>query len=276
MPDRVRSGLAVAAAAVVTLLLSPGLSTQAVWSAGATVPGTPLSTGVLDVRVEGVDSVTGLNALDRLGLVPGDTVSTVVTVANAGTVPLSYSLTSSGTDADGLHLAGALEAGWAAVNGTTCGAPLPGVPRSLAPGATERICLRVALPAGASPRVAGGATDLAFTVHSAVGGWTDSVPITGTNLSAVTLTAPSISCGGFGLGSLTVSWGPVPGATAYRIHYGLTGDQVATVSADVRSRMFSGVIGLISVEAVFGSDKWVSPPSASLSYAAVTGLGRCS
>jgi hypothetical protein len=285
---------AVAGLATATVLAGSGV-TAAGWSDVATIPGTSMRSGLLDLRVDGQDAVADYAPLDLSLLVPGRTTAAVLSVANGGNVNLSYTLATSGTDPDGAHLLGALAlkvtaatTTTPAASGATCagtalpgstgsaGGPLVSTPRTLAPGSSELLCVQVLLPSSAPASVAGAVTDLTITADAVLGGWSDSVAVAGSRLATAALTAPTISCGLAALLEITVSWTAVPGATAYRIHSGLLGGTLTTVSADTLSATFVATSGVVSVEAVLGSSTWVSPPSTSLVYSAVSGLGSCS
>jgi hypothetical protein len=284
MPER-RAGrapvIAVAVALLVTLVLVGGRATSARWSDSVTVPGTRLHSGLLDLRIDGQDDIADLGALDLGNLVPGTSTAGVVTVENAGDADLSYRVTSGGAGAAPLLAALSMtvttaSAVTSAATGPVCGGSAVTGSRTLAAGGAERLCVEVALPADAPASAAGRSAALDLTVDATAGGWTDSATVEGIDLSTVDLTAPELACTATGLGFVTVGWTAVPGATAYRLHSGMLGDVLTTLSAGVLSRTFMGVSGEVSVEAVFGSDTWVSPPSPSRTYAAVTGLGTCS
>jgi hypothetical protein len=102
--------------------------------------------------------------------------------------------------------------------------------------------------------------------------WSDDSTFAGTSLRTVKIVAPDVKCGRTLLGSLTVGWDAVPGATSYVIHYGPTGGLEQTVGPDTLTRTFVGGTGLVSVQAVFGSPTWVSDPSDPLAYSALVGL----
>jgi hypothetical protein len=233
----------LAAAGAAALLLTVSGTTEARWSDSAAIPGTALRTGRLEVAVDGSAPA------DRLALLPGDTTATVLTVRNAGDVPLDYTVAVTGTHPDAKDLAGALTR-----DVRLCGGGSPG---PLAPGTEDDLCVEVGLPAGAPDALAGAATDLTVSVHATRDGWTDEAAVTGTHLATPALTPPTLTCAGT-LGSLTAAWDPVPGATGYRIHSGLLGDTVQDVGPGTLSTMLTGA-GLIRVQALFGS--WVSPDS---------------
>ncbi|MEP9363462.1 hypothetical protein ABLE68_10900 [Nocardioides sp. CN2-186] len=272
MPDRSRA-LSIVVAIFVLLVLVLGHVTEAGWTSATTIAGVSMRSGTLDVRVDGQDTVSGSSALDLSGMVPGSSASADVVVSNAGSVPLRYVVGVSGTDPDGKALAAALATD---VSLGDCAGPALGAGHVLSPGDSEHVCVKVGLPSAAPASVAAAATELTLVVRAAKGGWSDSAPVAGSRMSTVALTSPDLMCGPLGLGTLTLRWSSVPGATDYRIHYGAGGSMVETVPADVLMRTFSGVAGVATVQAIFGSSTWASAPSQSLSYSAVGGLtGTC-
>lgn len=257
------------------LLLGVG-QTGATWTSAAVIPGTAMKTGLLDVRIDGSDAVTGYDTLDASGLEPGMGVASVFTVTNNGNVPMAYSIDVSGTDPDGGGLADALAvtvtdatAVTPGPGGNTCGGTPISSPRSLAVWASEVVCVAVALPPGTGSQVAGSTTALTVRALATKGGWTDAAPVTGTVLGTVALTAPTLTCGPLGLGSVMVLWDPVAGATGYRV-LGPGGALVAQVPSSTLSWTFLGVGGMVSVQAEFGSTTWRSPASDTLTYDAVS------
>ncbi|MBZ5738493.1 hypothetical protein [Nocardioides mangrovi] len=242
--------------AALLVLLGPVRGTQARWSESEALTGTAVRTGALDLRVDGQDALA-LPALSGTDLLPGAVLTRIVTISNAGSVPLTYTWASSGTDPDGRHLAAALDRSWRSVTGGACGSALPAGPRSLAPGASESVCLRIALPDDASASVAGSTTRLTFEVDSAVGGWTDEAPVETGTLTTMVLTTPAITCT-----PLSVSWATVPGATAYRILDAHSGAVLSTLSTGTLTQLLGGVFGSVEVQAVFGTSGWASAPSA--------------
>jgi hypothetical protein len=185
-------------------------ATQAYWVDPASVTGSVLSTGRLDLQVQGADSVTNYTAMNVSSLEPGDSTAGVLTVTNSGTAPLSYYVDANASNTDGMGLASTLVAkvtsdpatsgsspsvtcGGAALTGSgvTFGAGLVGsssTPRVLAAGASEKLCVQARLPNGAVAQ--GGATNIAltfnaFTGTSAAPGWADTVPVSGIALGSV-------------------------------------------------------------------------------------------
>lgn len=175
---RAALGLGVVATVGVT-------GTFAHWTDSATVAGTTFSTGSLDLKVNGADSVSGYTTLTLTNMVPGNTTAGVLTIRNNGTVPLKYTALTTATNGDAKNLRGGLVVkltGDAAVSGTspaatcagaalagtgtTLGGPLVTTGRLLAVGASETLCVQVTLPASVTDATLQGATtavDLTFT-----------------------------------------------------------------------------------------------------------------
>lgn len=165
-------GLAFAAATTGTL---------AYWTDEVTVDGTTLTTGTINLQVNGQESITGYAGLSISNMVPGNSTAAVVTVKNAGSAPLKYTIASTYTDSPptsvGANLA-ALVTTATAVTGSsptaTCGGAqiqtgtsfngtLVSTPRLLAAGATEQLCLQATLSASAPSSLQGGSTVLNLT-----------------------------------------------------------------------------------------------------------------
>ncbi|MCW2765340.1 MAG: signal peptidase [Nocardioides sp.] len=100
--------------------------------------------------------------------------------------------------------------------------------------------------------------------------WTDSIEVAGTPSTAAVVPPPVVSCSGLSVGSATLNWTAVTGATNYRIHYGGSGGTTETVPSSVTSKVFSGLVtsGQFSVEALrnFGSVTWESVTSNKKNY----------
>lgn len=159
--------------------------TYAYWTDSVPVTGTTISTGTIDLRVDGADAVAGWATMSLAGMVPGNSTAATLTVTNSGTAPVHYWADASAGNADGKGLGAALvvkvtgDAGTSgAAPATTCaGAALAGTgtsfgvdlvgsaasPRLLAPGASETLCVQATLPTDASSALQGASTDVAFT-----------------------------------------------------------------------------------------------------------------
>lgn len=279
MPSRARARIA-ALAGVVAVLLVAGPTTGARWAASRTIAGTDIHTGRLDLTVDGQQALSGYAALDLSDLVPGGSAAGILTVGNAGTVPLEYAVSLDGTDADGKGLAAALATTVTdadTTGGATCGGTALAASTTLAAGATDRICVEVRLPGSAPASLAGALTHLTIMLSGDVNdGWTDAVPVTGSTVATAAPTPPTLSCGALGLASATLGWNAVPGATGYRVESGaLLGGGALDVPADTLSTTFTGVAGTATVRAIFGTTAWLSPPSNTRTFSAVSGVGTC-
>lgn len=171
---------AVLGLGVVLALATPG--TYAHWTDEVQVGGTTITSGTLDLRVNGQDQVTGYTTLDIAPMVPGNSTAAVLTVRNTGTAPLKYTASTSTTNADSLSLGAALVVkvtGDPSTTGstpaTTCaGASLPGAAtslggpmlstgRMLAPEASEKVCVQITLPLDAASALQGATTTVGIT-----------------------------------------------------------------------------------------------------------------
>lgn len=199
------AGRAVLSVFVVLVVAVPG--TQAAWVDPAPVTGTTISAGTADLRVDG-SNAPAFTAMNVSTLEGGDSTAGVLTVSNAGDVPLSYHVDASATNADGKGLASQLVvkvtsnastsgsspsvtcAGTAlAGTGTSFTAGLIGSAsnrRSLGAGASETLCIQAGLPDGTA--ALGGTTSITLTFTAVTGstanpGWSDTVTTSGTTLS---------------------------------------------------------------------------------------------
>lgn len=110
--------------------------------------------------------------------------------------------------------------------------------------------------------------------------WTDTVTVNGTTLSARVIAAPVVTCGALSIGSTTLNWSAVPGATSYTLNHGTNGTVTETVGGGVTTKTFSGLAtsGRFSVRANvnFGSVTWTSVPSNAKNYSVLLFLlGAC-
>ena len=180
---RVRAVLALGA------VLAVGVSgTYALWSDTVPVSGVTISSGTLDLKVNTLDAVPTYTDLNLSGMVPGNTVAGILTVRNAGTIPLTYYATAAATNVDTKGLGAALVVkvtGDAAVTGTaparTCaGTALaqtgtafagnlvgtPAAQRLLAVGASETLCIQATLPASAATTLQGATTNVSLAFNA--------------------------------------------------------------------------------------------------------------
>ena len=260
--------LRIVAALVTLLVLSIDRGTGALWNDSGTVPGGTIRTGRLDVKVDGQDAIADYAPLDLPLLVPGQTAATVLTISNAGSVPVQWAMSTSGSDASSALVGALRAAAMPMADGAVCDAPAlpaPVIPvgesllrsgQALDPGTEEQVCVWVGLPAATDPALAGKAIGLRIDLRGATGGWFDTAAVAGIDVITVTRTPPAVTC----LLGLTMTWTEVPGATAYHVYNGL-GRLVDTILPNGLLQATTTLLGSLvgaKVEAVFGSE-WVSP-----------------
>ncbi|MFT4009139.1 MAG: SipW-dependent-type signal peptide-containing protein [Nocardioidaceae bacterium] len=164
--------------AVLALGLVAGLGatgTMAAWTDEATATSGMFSTGTVDILLGSpladdnpTDFSTGFAMTD---MAPGSSQDAVLQVNNAGTLPVTYALSSASTGTLGSALTISVYAstsgatsctGTALASGTASSASLL-TARALAAGASEYLCFRAALPASADSSVAGTSATLTLT-----------------------------------------------------------------------------------------------------------------
>lgn len=138
----------------------------------------PVQVGTITLGLTPTSALIALPAM-----VPGDSVSGVLTVQNTGTGAFRYAMTGSATDPDAKHLATALtltierRTGCSGpvletlYNGSLASAafgnPAAGSDvgdRALGPGTSEALCFRVTLPTGTDPAFAAASTSWTLTM----------------------------------------------------------------------------------------------------------------
>ena len=155
------------------------VGTMAVWTDQSTATSGQFTTGSVDLKVgsPAVDNNPPAFATDLAlaNMAPGASKQAVLRVNNAGTLPFTYTLsstaTNNGTGNNQLGAAMQLEiyAG-ATCSGTVINTPakLDGTnltaPRPLAAGANESLCFKATLPAGANTALQGQTTVATFTL----------------------------------------------------------------------------------------------------------------
>jgi len=83
------------------LLGGLGITTSlAYWTDDVAISGATFTAGTLDLEVDNADPFTGATVLSMSDMVPGATSAQVLTVENAGTAPLKYTLVGGLTGAD--------------------------------------------------------------------------------------------------------------------------------------------------------------------------------
>ncbi len=169
------------------VLLGVGsVGSYAYWTRSVTVPSSSFTAGNLDLLVNATASdVVTFSALSLGGMAPGNTTAGVLTVKNAGSVTLKYTVATGTTNVDGKGLAAALTGkvtGAGTVTGTaptaTCsGTALSGTAsgfttdlvttgRVLAPNTSETLCVQAGLPATAANTLQTAATTITLTFHA--------------------------------------------------------------------------------------------------------------
>lgn len=138
----------------------------------------PVQVGTITLGLQPASALISLTAM-----VPGDSVSNVLTVQNTGSGAFRYAMTSSATDPDAKHLATALtltverRTGCSGsvletlYNGSLAasafGDPAVGAQagdRALAPATSEALCFRVDLPSGSDTAYSGASTSWTLTM----------------------------------------------------------------------------------------------------------------
>ncbi|MFT4083269.1 MAG: SipW-dependent-type signal peptide-containing protein [Nocardioides sp.] len=156
--------------------------TWAQWTDSATVEGITITTGGLDLQIDGEDSVDDVDdgvGLSVSGMVPGSTTAAVLTVTNSGTVALGY--TAAAAASTGSELAGVLTVdvsaggtvsgsgtsatctGGTAVDTGTLTTSIVSAARTLAAGASEELCVQVTLPTDAASSLQSASTTVTLT-----------------------------------------------------------------------------------------------------------------
>ena len=178
-------------AAAAGLLLVVGLgavsiTSLALFTDSEVIADNTFTTGTLDIAASPVSAVVAMT-----GMVPGDDVTAPLAVANNGSLDFRYSMTSTTTEdvlADLLRLTvktgvtGCDDIGWSAdgtvvydgtlgasVTQPVLGSRSPGADpgdRELAPGESEELCLRVALPLSVTNEAQGLSTEATFTLDA--------------------------------------------------------------------------------------------------------------
>src|SRR5690349_17712418 len=103
-----RSARVRAALGLGVVLTLGATGTFAYWTDDVSVTGTTFTSGTLDLKVNNGDGPVTYTAMNLSNMAPGDSTAGVLTVANAGNIPLKYTETTSATNADSKGLAAAL------------------------------------------------------------------------------------------------------------------------------------------------------------------------
>ncbi|MCX6395243.1 MAG: TasA family protein [Propionibacteriales bacterium] len=183
---RLRDTRVQAAASLGLVLAAAATGTYAYWTDSASVSGTTISSGSIDLFVNGANNDTAFTSLSFTNIVPGQSAAGVITVKNNGLSPLTYYVNGAASNADTKGLGAALVvkvtgdatrttsgtsftcAGNALANtGTAFAANLVGSPtvatqRQLIPGASETLCVQASLPTGAASTLQNATTNISF------------------------------------------------------------------------------------------------------------------
>lgn len=163
--------------------------TAAYWSDSRTVPDQSLTLGHLDLVVDGDDPDTAFTQLTTPSLQPGGSTAGVMTVKNAGTLPLSYWAEWQASDPGGMR--GSLTAkvtGASSTGGSGTALTCPGsalansatsistsataflgtnaARRTLAAGASETVCVQVSMSSTAPGTLQGATAPVTITFHA--------------------------------------------------------------------------------------------------------------
>lgn len=158
------------AALALGVLVAPlGVNTMAYWSARAVVRPGPSVAGSFDLKVNGGDALTEAG-LTVAGMAPGATTAAVFTISNASIADhatMLYTVSASAVDSAAAGTSAALVAkvttdaavttvggnrtcaGSGIQTGTSFNGTLVGAPRTLAPGASQTLCIQATLGQGA-------------------------------------------------------------------------------------------------------------------------------
>lgn len=172
--------------ALLSLGVALGIGTTgtfAFWTDDVTVSGATFSSGTLDLKVNGEDTVTNYTALNFANALPGQSSAAVLTVRSNGSVPLKYTVAQTATNADNKNLRASLQVkvtaattatgtfpngkcdGNALPNFTTsfAGASFLSVGRQLGAATEEKLCVQVTLDQNAPNSLQGASTTVGLT-----------------------------------------------------------------------------------------------------------------
>lgn len=176
-PRRRRRGAVALLLALTTVSLGAGMFSLAYFTDNTSTSGT-FAAGTVDIT-----TTPATTFFTATGMVPGDTVTQAVTVTNAGSATLRWSMSTVATNALGSALTltvktvgtscaafdGTSVLAATALNGAAIGSATQGAQagdRTLAPGA-ENLCFRVSFPSTASDNpLQGGTSTATFTFNA--------------------------------------------------------------------------------------------------------------
>jgi len=186
--SRLRSTRVQAVLSLGVVLAASATGTYAYWTDSATVSGTTISSGSIDLFVNGGNNDTAFTTMSLANMVPGNSAAGVITVKNNGNSPLTYYVDGAASNTDGKGLGAAMVvkvtgdatrsgssptftcSGSALANtGTSFSANLVqsgANARLLAAGASETLCVQATLPTGASTSLQNATTNVSFTFNA--------------------------------------------------------------------------------------------------------------
>jgi spore coat-associated protein N len=172
-PRRRRRAVLALLLGLTTISLGAGMFSLAIFTDSAQSTGT-FASGTIDITSSPTVAFTVTS------MVPGDTQTAALTIANAGTAALRYALTSVATNTLGDTLTldvrtlgtscatfdGSVVLAATVLDGAAVGSPTQGAQagdRSLAAAASEVLCFRVSLPIGTGNALQGQSSSATFT-----------------------------------------------------------------------------------------------------------------
>lgn len=135
-----------------------------------------------------------------------------------------------------------------------------------AEGPSGRHRLRRARRAARLGAAAGSAMVVLVGGSASAAPWTDDVAITGSGLTATTVSAPVLSCGALGVLSVTFDWTAVSGATGYQLTAGGTTYPVQATTTRTITAVITGGTATVVAHRNFGSTTWTSVASNQRTY----------
>jgi predicted ribosomally synthesized peptide with SipW-like signal peptide len=167
------------------LVLGVGATgTYALWTDAVPITGTTISSGTIDLTVNGSDTTVSFTSMNITTMVPGNSVAGVLTVRNGGTAPLRYYVDAAASSALGPALTIKVTND-SAVTGTAPSATCAGTsiatptfsnttanflgssasPRLLNVGQSETLCIQATLPTNATSTLQGLTSNIGFNVN---------------------------------------------------------------------------------------------------------------
>jgi predicted ribosomally synthesized peptide with SipW-like signal peptide len=170
------------------VLAASATGTYAYWTDSATVSGTTITSGSIDLFVNGGNNDTAFTTMSLSNMVPGNSAAGVITVKNNGNSPLTYYVDGAASNADGKGLGAAMTVkvtadatrSGSSPNWTCAGSALANTgssfsanlvqsanPRMLAAGASETLCIQATLPSSVTGTgLQNASTNVSFTFNA--------------------------------------------------------------------------------------------------------------